>query len=49
MADMITIGIAGGMDKEKAIKGAVAGGYVNTLITDYKCALKLMEDDAADC
>ena len=45
----LTIGIAGGMDKEKAIKGAVAGGFVNTLITDYNCALKLLEDDAADC
>ena len=45
----LTVGIAAGTDKEKAIKGAVAGGYVNTLITDYDCALKLMEDDASDC
>ena len=44
----LSIGIACGMDKEKAIKGAVAGGFVNTLITDYNCALKLLEDDA-DC
>ena len=44
----LTIGISGGRDKEKAIKGAIEGGYVNTLITDYDCALKLLEDDS-DC
>ena len=40
----LTIGIAGGRDKEKAIKGAIGGGYINTLITDHACALSLMEE-----
>ena len=38
----ITIGVAGGEDKEVAIKGAIKGGYINTLITDYNCAQALL-------
>jgi DNA-binding transcriptional regulator LsrR (DeoR family) len=36
------IGIAGGMDKLKAIRGAIRGGYINRLITDVDCARALM-------
>lgn len=33
-----SIGVAGGVTKAGAIRGAIAGGYINTLITDYSCA-----------
>ncbi len=39
----ISIGIAGGLDKVDAIRGAIAGGYINRLITDYNCAKALLE------
>ena len=39
------VGIAGGMDKLKAIRGAIRGGYINRLITDVDCAKALMEDE----
>ena len=34
----ISIGVAGGRDKADAVIGAIAGGYVNILITDMECA-----------
>jgi DNA-binding transcriptional regulator LsrR (DeoR family) len=37
------IGIAGGMEKLKAIRGAIRGGYINRLITDVDCARALLE------
>lgn len=37
----ISIGIAGGIEKLSAIKGAIKGGYINTLITDIQCASAL--------
>jgi DNA-binding transcriptional regulator LsrR (DeoR family) len=37
------VGIAGGMDKLKAIRGAICGGYINRLITDCDCARALLE------
>ena len=37
------VGIAGGMDKLKAIRGAIRGGYINRLITDCDCARALLE------
>ena len=37
------IGIAGGEHKVDAIKGALRGGYIHTLITDERTALKLLE------
>jgi lsr operon transcriptional repressor len=38
------IGIAGGEHKVEAIKGALRGGYLHSLITDEKTALKLVQD-----
>ena len=39
-----SIGIAGGMEKISAIRGALAGKYINTLITDYCCAEALIKE-----
>ena len=39
-----SIGIAGGMEKISAIRGALAGKYINTLITDYRCAEALIKE-----
>ena len=36
------IGIAGGVERVKAVKGAIAGGYINILITNNECAEKLL-------
>ena len=36
------IGIAGGTERVKAVKGAIAGGYINILITNNECAEKLL-------
>ena len=36
------IGIAGGAERVKAVKGAIAGGYINILITNNECAEKLL-------
>jgi len=38
------VGIAGGTEKYDAIRGALAGGYINVLITDRHTALKLIND-----
>ncbi|NGN62600.1 MarR family transcriptional regulator [Streptomyces sp. A7024] len=38
------IGVAGGPDKVAAIRGAVAGGWINTLITDAEVARQLLRD-----
>ncbi|UCE06786.1 MAG: hypothetical protein JSW07_01720 [bacterium] len=40
------IGIAGGEQKIDAIKGALRGGYLRSLITDEKTALKLLESES---
>jgi lsr operon transcriptional repressor len=37
------IGIAGGEHKVDAIKGALNGRYIHSLITDEKTALRLLE------
>lgn len=37
------IGVAGGMRKLEAIRGAVAGGWINVLITDADVARQLLE------
>ena len=37
------VGIAGGMDKVNAIRGAIRGGYINRLITDVDCARALLD------
>lgn len=39
-----SIGVAGGMEKLPAIKGAIKGRYINTLITDVQCANALASD-----
>ncbi len=39
------IGVACGVDKVSAIKGAINGRYINTLVTDYECAKKLAENN----
>ena len=36
------IGIAGGSEKIKAIRGAITGGFIHSLITDETTALKLL-------
>ena len=36
------IGVAGGVHKVEAIKGALRGGYIHSLITDEKTALELV-------
>ncbi|MEV6312731.1 sugar-binding domain-containing protein [Streptomyces sp. NPDC051840] len=38
------IGVAGGMDKVAAIRGAARGGWVNILITDVEVARELLRD-----
>ena len=38
-----SIAVAGGADKLSAIIGAINGGYINVLITDYACAAGLLE------
>lgn len=37
-----SIGVAGGLDKLSAIRGAISGRYINVLITDYACAKALL-------
>ena len=39
-----SIGIAGGLEKLGAIRGALAGHYINALITDIQCASALLEE-----
>lgn len=36
------IGIAGGIERVQAVKGAINGGYINMLITNNECAEKLL-------
>lgn len=38
-----SIGVAGGIKKANAIKGALAGRYINVLITDIDCAKLLLD------
>lgn len=42
-----SVGIAGGIEKVQAIRGAIAGRYINALITDYDCAKALLEQGEA--
>lgn len=39
-----SIGVACGEEKVSAIKGAIAGRYINVLITDVGCARRLIEE-----
>lgn len=39
-----SIGVAGGRRKANAIKGALAGKYINVLVTDIACAELLLDD-----
>ena len=39
-----SIGIAGGIEKLRAIRGAINGHYINTLITDIQCAEALISE-----
>ncbi len=43
-----SVGVAGGRDKLPAIRGAIAGGYINVLITDRDCAVCLLEEIGKD-
>lgn len=40
-----SVGIAGGVEKLPAIKGAIRGKYINMLITDVKCASALASEE----
>ncbi len=40
-----SVGIAGGLEKLPAIRGAIQGRYINTLITDVRCALALASEE----
>lgn len=40
-----SIGIAGGLEKLSAVRGAIQGRYINTLITDAECALALASEE----
>lgn len=40
-----SIGVAGGLDKLAAIKGAINGHYINILITDIQCAEALLSNE----
>lgn len=42
------VGIAGGLRKTAAIRGALRGGLVNVLITDFATAARLMERGAVE-
>ena len=42
------VGIAGGKRKTAAIRGALAGGWINMLITDRNTAERLLQADAFD-
>ena len=39
-----SIGVAAGSEKLSAIRGAIRGKYINTLITDVECAKRLAEN-----
>jgi dihydroxyacetone kinase-like protein len=38
------IAIAGGMEKVRAVLGALRGGYINTLITDTETARAVLAE-----
>jgi len=40
------VGVAGGKRKTAAIRGALAGGWINTLITDRSTAERLLQANA---
>ncbi len=40
-----SVGIAGGIEKITAIRGAIRGGYINNLITDVMCAQELAKEE----
>lgn len=40
-----SVGIAGGIEKFPAVKGAIQGGYINSLITDIQCATALLGEN----
>lgn len=40
-----SVGIAGGIEKFPAVKGAIQGGYINSLITDVQCATALIGEN----
>lgn len=40
-----SIGVAGGIEKLAAIRGALAGQYINSLITDIQCASVLIGEE----
>lgn len=40
-----SVGIAGGLEKLPAIQGAIRGRYINTLITDVRCAKALVSEE----
>ena len=40
-----SIGVACGIEKVDAIKGAINGKYINTLVTDVESARKLIEEE----
>jgi len=42
-----TVAVAGGPDKTAAIRGALSGGYVDVLITDYLTAERLVASQAS--
>ncbi|WP_319531985.1 sugar-binding transcriptional regulator [uncultured Cohaesibacter sp.] len=42
------IAVAGGTEKTSSILGALRGGYINTLITDTKTALNILENLPSD-
>ena len=39
----LVIAVAGGEEKGQAVLGALRGGYINTLITDRSCAVRVLE------
>lgn len=39
------VGVAGGLDKLAAVRGAMRGGWINVLVTDAQLATALVEDD----
>lgn len=39
-----SVGIAGGVEKLPAVRGAIRGKYINTLITDVRCASALASE-----
>lgn len=40
------VGVAGGSQKQAAVRGAIRGGFINVLITDIDCAEHLVQEDS---